>query len=55
MKYFKQLDLSTPDLNKELENLLDKKIINWHFNTPQICINGVKGHEDNIYCAYSSY
>ena len=54
MKYFKQLDLSTPNLNKELENLLDKKIINWHFNTPQICINGVKGHEDNIFYGVGS-
>ena len=41
MKYFKQLDLSTPDLYKEFENLLDKNLIHWRTDIAQICINGV--------------
>lgn len=50
MNYFKQQhDLPVLDLKNELDSMLDQKVIAWHKDDTQICINTVDGEEDNIY------
>jgi hypothetical protein len=56
MTYFKELtNLPILDLSSEFDKLMNQGIIDWYRDSrDQICLNSIKGHEDDIHLGRGS-